>query len=75
MLDRDGLSNTRCHERRWSCLLGMQVEEECGYKVEVGDIRPVVSYQSSMGISGSRHSMFYVEVDESKRVSGGGGLE
>jgi hypothetical protein len=43
--------------------------------VAVQAVQPVVSYQSSMGVSGSRHTMFVVHVDESMRVNGGGGLE
>ena len=30
---------------------------------------------SAVGTSGSRHDMYYAEVDESMRVNQGGGLE
>ena len=47
--------------------------EECGFDVPVSAVKPVTSYVSSTGISGSKHSMFFVQVDESMRVTGGGG--
>ena len=39
-----------------------QVLEECGYCVSPAAVVPVASYQSAIGFSGSRHSMFFVEV-------------
>ena len=48
--------------------------EECGFDVPVTAVKPVTSYVSSTGISGSQHSMFFVEVEESMRATGGGGV-
>jgi UDP-sugar diphosphatase len=50
------------------------VLEECGFDVPVAAVKRVTSYVSSTGISGSQHSMFVVEVDESMRATGGGGV-
>ena len=55
------------------CSLPHQVLEECGFDVPVSAVKPVTSYVSATGISGSKHSMFFVEVDEGMRVTGGGG--
>ena len=38
-------------------------------------VLPVTAYHSAMGISGSRHSMFAADVDESMRTAPGGGLQ
>ncbi len=40
------------------------------------NVKPLASYAAAIGFSGSRHSMFFVDVDDSMRVGGsGGGLE
>ena len=52
-----------------------QVKEECGYEVSPDKLQWVTQYVGSVGTSGSRHDMFYAEVDESMRVNQGGGLE
>ena len=55
--------------------LPLQVLEEVGYDVKVGDMRSVTVYVSSTGISGSKHHMFYAAVSESMRSNGGGGVQ
>lgn len=53
-----------------------EVLEETGFRVDPKDVHRVASYHAAIGFSGSRHSMFFVEVDESMRVEGqGGGLQ
>ncbi|BDA45428.1 probable uridine diphosphate glucose pyrophosphatase NUDT14 at C-terminar half [Coccomyxa sp. Obi] len=52
-----------------------EVEEECGFVVPVEAVRPVTMYVSSTGISGAKHHMFCVDVDDSMRTSCGGGLQ
>ncbi|KAK9829347.1 hypothetical protein WJX72_005307 [[Myrmecia] bisecta] len=52
-----------------------EVLEECGFDVPASAFQRISTYHSSMGISGSRHTMFYMEVDESTRVHQGGGLQ
>lgn len=51
------------------------MEEECGFVVPVEAVRPVTMYVSAVGISGSKHHMFCVDVDDSMRTSSGGGLQ
>lgn len=53
----------------------MQVLEECGFEVPSEAVKPVTSYVSSTGVAGSLHTMFFMEVDESMRANGGGGLQ
>jgi len=53
-----------------------EVLEECGFKVNAEDVKPLASYHAAIGFSGSRHHMFTVEVDDSMQVRGsGGGLQ
>ncbi|KAK9821465.1 hypothetical protein WJX81_005867 [Elliptochloris bilobata] len=52
-----------------------EVLEECGFAVDPANVLPVTAYHSAMGISGSRHSMFTVDVDESLRTAPGGGIQ
>lgn len=53
----------------------VQVLEECGFAVPLEGVRPVTSYVSSTGVAGSMHTMFFMQVDESMRANGGGGLQ
>ena len=52
-----------------------QVKEECGFEVAPEKLQWVTQYVSAVGTGGSRHDMYYAEVDESMRVGKGGGLE
>lgn len=54
----------------------VQVLEECGFKVDAKDVKPLAVYHSAIGFSGSRHHIFSVQVNSSMQVQGsGGGLE
>ncbi|XP_046401376.1 uridine diphosphate glucose pyrophosphatase NUDT14-like isoform X2 [Ischnura elegans] len=50
-----------------------EVLEECGYRVPVTNLQRVIQYRSSVGISGDKQTVFYVEVTDDMRVSQGGG--
>ena len=52
-----------------------EVEEECGYKVGVENIEKIISFHTSVGFAGSKQMLYYVEVDESMKVSEGGGVD
>ncbi|KAL0033589.1 hypothetical protein WJX79_006080 [Trebouxia sp. C0005] len=52
-----------------------EVKEECGFEVATEKLQWVTQYVSAVGTGGSRHDMYYAEVDESMRVGKGGGLE
>eukprot|EP00455_Lapot_gusevi_P052397 TRINITY_DN796_c0_g1_i8.p1 TRINITY_DN796_c0_g1~~TRINITY_DN796_c0_g1_i8.p1 ORF type:complete len:235 (-),score=53.94 TRINITY_DN796_c0_g1_i8:166-786(-) len=52
-----------------------EVMEECGYLVRPEELTKVTSYMNSVGLSGSRSHLFYVEIDESRKVNHGGGLQ
>lgn len=52
-----------------------EIEEECGYDVPLENIERITSYYTSVGFSGAKQTLFYAEIDESMRVSEGGGIE
>jgi UDP-sugar diphosphatase len=52
-----------------------EVEEECGYRVSVENIEKITSFHTSVGFAGSKQMLYYVEVDESMKVSEGGGVD
>jgi len=52
-----------------------EVEEECGYKVSVDSLEKITSFHTSVGFAGSKQTLYYVEVDDSMKVSEGGGID
>lgn len=51
-----------------------EIEEECGYDVSLSSIERVTKVLSSVGTAGNSQVIYYTEVDESMRVSEGGGI-
>lgn len=52
-----------------------EVLEECGYNIELKNLKKIVSCFSNVGISGSKQDIFFSIIDESMRVSSGGGTQ
>ncbi len=52
-----------------------EIEEECGYNVPIESIDKISAFYTSVGFAGSKQMLYYVEVDESMRVSEGGGVD
>jgi len=52
-----------------------EILEECGYDVDVNTIKEIHTYYTSVGISGSKQTMYYAQCDDSMKVNDGGGLE
>lgn len=52
-----------------------EIEEECGFLVGLEALKYITSFHTSVGFAGSRQALYYVEVDESMRISAGGGVE
>ncbi len=67
LLDKDGLSLEE--------VASEEILEETGFKVEPKELERVTSFYTSVGSSGAKQTLFYIEVDEDKRVSKGGGVE
>lgn len=51
-----------------------EVAEETGFIVDPQELHTIASFQSAVGISGSRQTIFAAEVDDSKLSKSGGGL-
>ena len=52
-----------------------EIIEECGYDVELADIQEISTFFTSVGISGAHQTLYFATIDESMKVSEGGGLE
>ena len=52
-----------------------EIEEECGYAVPLGEVEKITEFYTSVGFAGSKQTLYYAEVDESMKVSEGGGVD
>lgn len=52
-----------------------EILEECGYEVEIKNIKKVTDFFNGVGSSGARQILYYAEIDESMKVGDGGGIE
>lgn len=52
-----------------------EVQEECGYDVPLESIEEILTYRSGVGASGALQKMYYCEVTDEQRSSGGGGVD
>lgn len=51
-----------------------EIDEECGYDVDIKDIQKVTSFFTNVGISGGCQHLFFAKINESMRVHNGGGI-
>jgi len=51
-----------------------EIDEECGYKVELDSIERITSFYTAVGFAGAKQTLYYCEVDESCRMHEGGGV-
>ncbi len=51
-----------------------EILEECGFHVDLNKIEKISAFFTSVGITGSKQFLFYAEIDESMKVSNGGGI-
>lgn len=49
-----------------------EIVEECGYQVK--EIEKITSFYTSVGFAGSKQTLFYATIDETMRISSGGGI-
>jgi UDP-sugar diphosphatase len=52
-----------------------EIEEECGYAVDVSKIQRISAFHTSVGFAGSKQTLYYAEVDDTMKVSEGGGVD
>lgn len=51
-----------------------EIDEECGYEVDINQIQKVTSFYTNVGISGGCQNLFYAKINESMKVHDGGGI-
>ncbi len=52
-----------------------EIEEECGFDVEVSHIKKITSFFTNVGISGTKQYLYFAEVSEEDKVHNGGGID
>ncbi|XP_039217420.1 uridine diphosphate glucose pyrophosphatase NUDT14 isoform X1 [Crotalus tigris] len=50
-----------------------EILEECGYEVPVTSLKRITSYRSGVGVTGSKHTLFYAQITDDMKSSEGGG--
>jgi UDP-sugar diphosphatase len=78
--NNDGFTYELCaglvdKEEPMKAIVREEILEETGYVVDTQDIREVSSFYTSVGKSGARQYLFYVEVTRSQRTHPGGGID
>ncbi len=51
-----------------------EIDEECGYDIEIESIQRITSFYTNVGVSGSKQTLFYAKIDESMKKHLGGGI-
>ncbi|MBP7769785.1 MAG: NUDIX hydrolase [Aliarcobacter sp.] len=51
-----------------------EIDEECGYNVQLKDILRVTSFYTNVGVSGGCQHLFFAKIDESMKIHKGGGI-
>lgn len=52
-----------------------EIDEECGYKVELENLERITSFYTAVGFSGTKQTFYYCEVNETDKIHGGGGID
>jgi UDP-sugar diphosphatase len=51
-----------------------EILEECGFDVPLQKVSKITSFFTNVGVSGARQHLYFATIDESMKVSGGGGV-
>lgn len=51
-----------------------EIDEECGFSVDVKDILRITSFYTAVGFSGGKQTLFFAEIDDSMKIHSGGGI-
>jgi len=51
-----------------------EIDEECGYKVDIQNISKINSFFTNVGVSGAKQHLYFAKIDESIKVHDGGGI-
>ncbi len=51
-----------------------EIIEECGFDVPLDKIEKISSFYTNLGVSGAKQYIYYAQIDDSMKVSEGGGI-
>lgn len=51
-----------------------EILEECGYDIDITNIKYITSFFTNVGISGAKQYLFYAQIDDSCKISQAGGI-
>ena len=51
-----------------------EIDEECGYDVDIKNIVKITSFFTNVGVSGAKQHLYFAKVDESMKIHDGGGI-
>ena len=51
-----------------------EIDEECGYKVELENLQKITSFFTNVGISGAKQYLFFATICENQKLHSGGGI-
>lgn len=51
-----------------------EIDEECGYKVKIEDLKKITSFFTNVGVSGAKQHLFFTTVNDSQKIHNGGGI-
>ena len=51
-----------------------EIDEECGYLVNIKDIQKITSFFTNVGISGGCQHLYFAKINESMKIHEGGGI-
>jgi len=52
-----------------------EIFEECGYAVSPDELQKITSFYTSVGFAGSRQTLFFGSIDETRKEHSGGGID
>lgn len=52
-----------------------EILEECGYDVDLENIKKITEFYSSVGSSGAKQMLYYAEINEKMKKNNGGGID
>ncbi len=51
-----------------------EIDEECGFNVELENIEKITSFFTNVGVSGSKQYLYFTNIDDSIKIHNGGGI-
>lgn len=55
-------------------IVSEEIDEECGYKVDIKDIKKITSFFTNVGISGAKQHLYFANICEEQKIHSGGGI-